>query len=97
MHLCILGKPGVTTSVLFERRKPLASISIEGVVGARRNLDITFPRFDKEDRKYFKIKHISHIQRTMGLNTWNHSNTMLIFQSCVVKYSCHTMNQNKIY
>ena len=56
MHLCILGKPGVTTSVLFERRKPLASISIEGVVGASRNLDIMFPRFDKEDRKYFKIK-----------------------------------------
>ena len=55
MHLCILGKPGVTTSVLFERRKPLASISIEGVVGASRNLDIMFPRFDKEDRKYFKI------------------------------------------
>ena len=72
MRLCILGKPGVTTSVLFERRKPLASISIEGVVGARRNLDITFPRFDKEDRKYFKIKHISHIQRTMGSKTWNH-------------------------
>ena len=56
MRLCILGKPGVTTSVLFERRKPLASISIEGVVGARRNLDITFPRFDKEDSKYYKFK-----------------------------------------